>query len=367
MNGAQRESLLQIVEAKGSLNGRFSRIRRIDPAGGGGTFSLLFSADDSVTGKTVALKFFDPMKRSDLYRLASFHREADVMREFTGQADILQIASPIESFAHRLDAGGGISIDVEFEYFAAELAASNALEAIAFDVWTAEEALIAFRSVCRAVQRVHGRSFAHRDIKPGNILVMPNGAATLGDFGAARNVDDRSVAILSAYSAWPGDYGYAAPEVLAGLHDANPEIARAADVYALGCVLFEIFAGVRLSSLLLEPALVMDLIVLMAPIPTGDRRRVFLSVVTALRDAHPIPSVGISGTRAPSSIRRYVDELVATLADLDYRNRPRSFDAVFRKLDLCIRILRKEAQYRAWRDEKRRRRLLRIPLGAKPW
>jgi serine/threonine protein kinase len=358
----QRESLLRIVESKDRLGGRFTNIQRIDPTGGGGNFSLVFSAKDEVSAREVALKFYDPLKRSDRYRFAAFEREAAVLGELSGQPDVLQILAPLDTFIQPFTAGG-ISIGLEFSYFAIELANSNALEAIAFDIWTAEEALVAFRAMCRAVQRLHSLQYAHRDIKPSNFLVTRNGSVCLSDFGTARSVSASSAALLQAYGFWPGDYGYAAPEVLAGLHDEHPAIAQAADLYALGCVLYELFAGVRLSSQLLDADLTRELVVLMGQVPSGDRRRIFLEVVPALADAHPIPSVRVSGGRTPPSIRARVDGMVSLLSSLDYRRRPRSFEAIFRSIDICLLVLRNEAKYSSWRRERRMRRKRKMEAG----
>jgi len=71
-----RERYLQIVESESLLNGRFSNPRRIDGRGGGGCFSLLFTAQDERTGNRVALKFYDPTKYHDSGRVLRFQREA---------------------------------------------------------------------------------------------------------------------------------------------------------------------------------------------------------------------------------------------------------------------------------------------------
>jgi hypothetical protein len=58
-----RESLLRIVERRSELDGRFTNIQRVGEFGGTGNFSLLFRAQDKVSGKEVALKFYDPLRR----------------------------------------------------------------------------------------------------------------------------------------------------------------------------------------------------------------------------------------------------------------------------------------------------------------
>jgi serine/threonine-protein kinase len=92
--------------------------------------------------------------------------------------------------------------------------------------------------VARGLAAAHELALIHRDVKPSNILVDQDLEPHLADFGLARFVAEASD--LTGPQAILGTYAYMAPEVAAGgAQDATP----AADVFSLGCVLFEGFAG----------------------------------------------------------------------------------------------------------------------------
>src|SRR5437868_817720 len=98
--------------------------------------------------------------------------------------------------------------------------------------------------MCRPVGVVHRRAIVHRDLKPSNLLIFRNGEVKLADFGAGRRLGPTARPLLLDYVGfWPGDTRYTPPELIAGLNDHDPGIARAADIYALGCILFELFSG----------------------------------------------------------------------------------------------------------------------------
>ncbi|MFJ7019810.1 serine/threonine-protein kinase [Streptomyces sp. NPDC101117] len=83
----------------------------------------------------------------------------------------------------------------------------------------------------------HRQGVVHRDIKPGNLLLDADGTLKIGDFGIARFLDDPGAA-LTATGQIVGTSLYLAPERALG-KPAGP----ASDVYALGCVLYQLLTG----------------------------------------------------------------------------------------------------------------------------
>ncbi len=114
---------------------------------------------------------------------------------------------------------------------------------------TRQKLLRAFADVCLAIEFAHQRGVVHRDLKPANIMLGDFGEVYVLDWGIARRLDDADASAspdtlvdappgATAAGAILGTPGYIAPELLRG-----ERVDTRADVYALGCILFEILAG----------------------------------------------------------------------------------------------------------------------------
>lgn len=93
------------------------------------------------------------------------------------------------------------------------------------------------RQLCRALEVAHDEGIVHRDIKPQNLLLQPDGTLKVMDFGIARHV--RRNTALTEVGMVVGTPDYMAPEQLMG-----EEVDGRADLYAMGVVLYECLTGI---------------------------------------------------------------------------------------------------------------------------
>ena len=100
------------------------------------------------------------------------------------------------------------------------------------------EALDIAIMVADALRHAHDKGLIHRDVKPKNIILMPNGIAKLADLGLARAVDDREAAEAEKGRAFGTPY-YISPEQIRGEVNVGPQ----ADIYSLGATLYHMVTG----------------------------------------------------------------------------------------------------------------------------
>jgi serine/threonine-protein kinase len=168
---------------------------------------------------------------------------AEVLRRFLAERRILsRLEHP--GIARLLDGG---RTETGEPYLVMEYVAGKPLAGWASEGRTQAEKLRLFLAVGEAVEYAHRNLVVHRDLKPGNILVTPDGQPKLLDFGIAKLLDvPGDEATLPGGS--PLTPQYAAPEQIEG----GP-ITTLTDVYGLGALLFELLTGRRPSGAGLTP------------------------------------------------------------------------------------------------------------------
>jgi serine/threonine protein kinase len=215
-----------LLRLEGRHVGPYEILREIGH-GGMGIVYLAVRADGAFR-KQVALKVVRPEAGGE-----------EVLRRFQREREILaNLDHP--NIARLLDGG---STEDGLRYFVMEYVNGEPID-IYCDRHKLKVAdrLELFRTVCAAVEYAHRNGIAHRDLKPGNILVTSEGTAKLLDFGIAkllRAAEDETVYITRTglHLMTPE---YASPEQIRG-----EAITALSDVYSLGVILYELLTGHR--------------------------------------------------------------------------------------------------------------------------
>ena len=141
-----------------------------------------------------------------------------------------------------------------------------------------EDSVAITRKVADALDYAHGNGVVHRDIKPGNILLSERGEPLVADFGIALAVAQAGAGRITETGLSLGTPHYMSPEQATGDRDVDPR----SDVYALGCVLYEMLAGQPPFSATTAQAVLVKILTADAPSITSERRTVPTNVGAAL-------------------------------------------------------------------------------------
>lgn len=352
-----RNAFLDIIESQQKINQRFSSIKRIDSNGGNGTFSLVFSAWDEIKKEEAILKFFNPAYNNNIDRLKRFHREGEVLVRLKGRPNIVKCIDGVCELPIPLTFGN-TTILYNFLYIPLEKAISSFEEIISKGNLSPEKCLLYFKEMCKAVARVHNASVCHRDLKPGNFLIFKNDEIKLGDFGTAKFLDGSMDDIRDKYELPVGDINYIAPETFCKLGISDLQVFNA-DLFALGAIFFEMFTNQVLANYIYsDQNFVSSLLRLNQILPTRETQRVdkYLEIIDPISSSVKFPSIYDFDDYVPKSIKFFLDELYKDLTKINFRKRLSNFTNIYRRLDICMIILRNEEKYQTWRLRKEKMR-----------
>ncbi len=198
---------------------------QLDRSLGNGGMGEVFEATDLTLHRSVAVKLLSPSLVQDEPARARFLREARALA---------QVNSPHVVAVY--DAGE----DDERPYLVMELVEGTTLERELERAGRLEprRAVAIAKDIASGLASAHEQGIVHRDVKPSNVFLTPSDAAKVGDFGIARL--ERPDATLTLTGQTFGSPPYVAPEQATG-----GKVDARADLYSLGCVLFQMLAGRR--------------------------------------------------------------------------------------------------------------------------
>ena len=194
----------------------------------------VYKARDTKLNRQVAIKVQRDLFANDASRLARFQREAQVLASLN-HPNIAQIYGLEES-------NGATCIVMEL------VEGETLAQRLERGPIPLEEVLDVAKQICEGLEAAHDRGIVHRDLKPGNVIVTAEGGVKVLDFGLAKGLAEAAEASLQSNSptviegSLPGTVlgtaAYMSPEQTRG-----KPVDRRTDVWAFGCVLFELLTG----------------------------------------------------------------------------------------------------------------------------
>ncbi|MFH2002548.1 MAG: serine/threonine-protein kinase [Planctomycetota bacterium] len=291
--------------------GEFRLIRRL----GEGGMGIVFLAMQESLGRVVALKVIRRERMGSMEAQARFTREVEA----------------ISGLRHpNIVAVHGSGEEQGVRYFAMEHVPGRGLDEILADARQRNETIAKpkildwVRSMALALESAHKARILHRDVKPSNMVITPEGRAMLMDFGVARQMN---LSALTASGDFRGTPNYASPEQVKA---RSQTLDARTDIYSLGVTLYEAMTG-------------------KVPFEGETTEQVFRKI---LDQEPPLPR------RLNPSISRDLETVILTAMDKDPNQRYASMQAFSDDLDRLVRgemIMARAAGFptRAWKRIRR--------------
>ena len=224
---------------------------------GEGGMGIVYLAEDERLGRQVALKILSTTRTATV---------ADARAQLLAESRAAAVLNhpAIVTLLELVDTGNELVAVMEY-------VEGRPLSALIAEPLPLGFALRLAVQLADALAYAHGRGIVHCDLKPANIHILPSGSPKILDFGLARALAGSVHATDTQQGPLFGTPGYVAPERLLGR-----EPAAAADVYALGVILYRLLTG-------------------SAPFPTEDQAQLFFDTVMTIPKA---PSLVIAGVPA---------------------------------------------------------------------
>lgn len=204
------------------VDGRYRVIERL----GDGGFALVFTAVEDLLSRTVAIKFL----HENLY-------EPNLLRRFEQEGKILSLLTHdniVRFYRFGL-------LDNANPYIVMEHVQGRSLRALLNGNGPLKLDLVfqIARDVCRGLSEAHGQGIVHRDLKPANIILSDENQTKIVDFGVSKILAESDQSgKLTRTGAVVGSVHYMSPEQCSG-----QAIDHRCDLYALGCIMFELLTG----------------------------------------------------------------------------------------------------------------------------
>src|SRR5262245_3687068 len=281
------------VQEMPALSGRRFGVYQLHQRIGSGGMGEVYRAHDTRLGRDVAIKILPPGFSADPDRQARFEREARVLAALN-HPNIGAVYGFEEGVTESGETVRGIVLEL--------IEGETLSERVRRRPLPIGEALVIAKQIADALEVAHEKGIVHRDRKPANIKIAPDGVVKVLDFGLAKTIADD--AAFTQPDASPFDEAQGSPEHRRGTGNTvegailgtaaymSPEQARGqsvdkrTDIWAFGCVLFEMLTG-------------------RAPFARATMSDTLAAILEAEPEWHSLP------TSTPSNILRLLERCLA--------------------------------------------------------
>jgi serine/threonine protein kinase len=208
------------VDPRITIAGRYAVDLEKPPAGAG--VAVTYEGRDLRTRDPVIVKTLRLEYRGDPEMRARFRREARLL-QFLSHPNVIRALA----FSEERGAPWLVLERIRGRSLREEIAMSAP--------FAAEDVVPLLQGLATALDHLHARGLAHLDVRPENVIITPDGEVKLIDFGVAQAAGSMQA---FADGSRPDNIAYLAPEQVCG-----EPVSPATDVFALGCVVYELLAG----------------------------------------------------------------------------------------------------------------------------
>ncbi len=279
----------------GSSLGPYSILEKL----GAGGMGEVYLAEDTRLNRKVAIKVLPPEFASDPERLARFEQEAKAAAALNHP----HIAAVFDVGSEVVDNTGSERAAAATHFMVQEYLEGHTLRTpLTKGALPVGKALLLAREIAEALAAAHGAGIVHRDLKPDNVFLTKDGHAKVLDFGLAKLTElavpgskeiSMSPTVLGTVAGQVmGTAGYMSPEQI----DGDGDIDGRADLFAFGCLLYEMTGGQRAFS--------------------GDS---VLDTLHAISRTDPLP-VGEINDELPADLERIIKKCLAKDPDQRYQH-----------------------------------------------
>jgi serine/threonine protein kinase len=214
------------------IGGRY----RLDAVIGRGGMSTVYKAFDTVLERPVAIKLMHREIATDSDQLERFRREARAVAQLN-HPNVVSVIDAGEEPAPEEERGDGGDGPAGTPYIVLEYVDGETLKSVIRrdGPLPIDQALAYAIELSRALTAAHECQIVHRDVKPHNVLIDPEGGAKITDFGIARSLSEEGLTMAGRVL---GTTDYVSPEQALG-----QAVTPQSDLYSLGIVLYEMLTG----------------------------------------------------------------------------------------------------------------------------